>query len=288
MAAYNPRTDLLTPSVQLDTDSFARGIAAAGGSFANALREYGQDKREDKQRAEARAWQVADQEQQWEHQLRNYGMRRADEVADRQQTRGWQVEDRDFEKEMQKQMEADSAAGINAAVMAAYPGIVTPDMVHIADGMSPKAQHEFAKALAGYGVQKSREDARNTPPEPWAVEVPGQPGKSIYGVGRSPMGTTGGAAAGLQVQTAPTGEQIWTYGGKPVDPKSVYIKGDGGLKPLVPPKPVTPPRPRLSPGTDAKGNPTVTDLDTRLSYPVTPAPPAAPAAPSKTAGSFFQ
>lgn len=284
MGAYNPNTHLFNPSVGPSTQGYGKALAGAFSQVSSAAIGAMQDDRNDKQ-------QTARDERMFQQQMQ------------RDDTQWGRAQDlREQEKNDKLQQEKDTADGLLGGMIAMYPDKWTPAMAQAADKMNPKAKIELAQALAQTGAEEHRTTAqlnaaaqkrqqdydfqKQNPPQPWSVQAGDA---TIYGVGNSPMGSTKPTKAdSLQPSQGPSGETIWTYGDKVIDPSNIMIQKPGpyakgeGMVPLQP-KPQQPIR-----GVPVKQpDGSVIFMDPTTGRPLAGQGGPAGAAPSKTLADFY-
>jgi hypothetical protein len=139
-------------------------------------------------------------------------------------------------KNEKQQQEADTVAGLSAAMEVAYPAAFTPEVKGALSRMKPSVAAGFLTGVAGHFAQSERDRPASAPtdvpegydvrpsdftpdgkpkkyelvkratekePKPWAYEVPGMPGTKVFGVNNSPLGSRD-----MTPKTGPTVDDI--------------------------------------------------------------------------------
>jgi hypothetical protein len=166
MAAYSPRTDLLTPSVAPDTQGYGPGLTAGMNNFSR-LMEMGITN------------QRQDDRDQLAYERKTGMMDRSDYRADKKDL-------------MSKAEQSDFAAGAWESIKMRMPGIISPELndKFMSGGLGIK-QGLVLQAQAAYTAAMKSEEARiadERAQKPFVIDLPGVRRK-IYGRGNSVMGS---------------------------------------------------------------------------------------------------
>lgn len=166
MAAYSPRTDLLTPSVAPDTEGYGPGLTSGMNNFSR-LMEMG----------------ITNQRQDDRDQL---AYERKTGMVDRSEGRA------DQKDLMSKSEQSDFAAGAWESIKMRMPGIISPELNdRFMSGSLGAKQGLVLQAQAAYTAAMKSEEARiedERSQKTFVTELPGT-GRTIYGRGRSVMGS---------------------------------------------------------------------------------------------------
>ena len=166
MAAYSPRTDLLTPSVAPDTQGYGPGLTSGMNNFSR-LMEMG----------------ITNQRQDDRDQL---AYERKTGVVDRSEGRA------DKKDLMTKSEQSDFAAGAWESIKMRMPGIISPELnERFSSGSLGAKQGLLLQAQAAYTAAMKSEEARiedERSQKTFVTELPGT-GRTIFGRGRSVMGS---------------------------------------------------------------------------------------------------
>lgn len=162
---------------------------------------------------------------------------------------------RDGMKNEKLQQEADSVAGMAAALKLAHPDAFTPAIEATLGRMKPSMASAFIPAFAGHLAEQKRNQPdvvkdipetnkkgifsatgqfrhavdkpqSDAPPTTWASPTPGNPNLIIYGAGRQALGSKDmspkAAPAFQQIKDA-EGNSVWTFGDKIIPPNNVTL-----------------------------------------------------------------
>lgn len=143
--------DMYNPKVLPDTQGYGPGITAAGNAFSGALGTYAGWKRQDKTRAEDRAWSVEDREARFAQEEEMQGRRFGHDEA----MFGKELGARKEEREMRKAMEEEALRRTNAglAFAAQQMGIPAEELAPLA-GMNPKTANVVLQSIYGRAGHK--------------------------------------------------------------------------------------------------------------------------------------
>ena len=184
--AYNPRTDLLTPSVGPDTQGIGPGITAGMNNFASLVSQGLSLRNSNQQAALSRDFSAMQDDKRMAAQSAQ---------DDKRFSLMQQRENRMDQKELvTKQEEADFASAAWSSIKQQVPEIITPDLdekfasgsLGTKRGLLTQTQAAMARAIKDAQDAQRRQEAR----QPWQAAGPG--GVTMYGVGPNVMGKVDG------------------------------------------------------------------------------------------------
>ena len=227
MAAYSPRTDLLTPTVAPDTQGYGPGIAAGMSSFTSLVSQGIANKRQDQRDAKLWDQQLTRDKANYDHDYTMLDKRTA--ITDKKELAS-------------KQEESEFAAGAWEAIKAKMPDVITPDLNNkfyqgndkTKNGLLVQSQAVFTAAMRSQ-LEADEREAKAKAAQTWAP-APSTDAYQINGLGNMVPPIRTKPPSGFNDMGNGVGA-VYGPDGKPMNPAYLLKQGPAGMEPAMPKPP---------------------------------------------------